>query len=70
MVCRKCGVRMRVMESANNHDRMQTARRYKCPECWNKLYTIEVPYDEKKVKYVMRNYKWSDSARKRNGVTA
>ena len=58
MVCKNCGVRMKCKETANDPNKGHTARRYVCPECKGKMYTIEVPYDQQKVKYVMRTNKW------------
>lgn len=57
---------MRVTESVNVPDKMWTARRYKCFECWQKLYTVELPWDDDNVRNIMNNNKWSLARKDKN----
>ena len=53
MICPKCKVRMKCFDTANDNKKMQTARRYKCPECLKIIWTMERPYDRDKVNYIL-----------------
>ena len=64
MICPKCNTRMKCMETANSKNR--TGRRYKCPSCSEKLYTVECTASKESVNYILAE-KWQNGGR-RHGV--
>ena len=57
MICPICETRMKCMASNNLARKMQTGRRYRCPECGKRVYTVEVRASEEAVRYILKQ-KW------------
>ena len=59
MICQECGKKMHCNDTANDPEKMETARRYKCPICGKHLYTLEkVVENSSAINYIM-SVKWN-----------
>lgn len=57
MICPDCRVRMRCSDTYHDPVSRKTARRYKCPKCRRKMYTLEYIYNTSEVNYIL-SQKW------------